>query len=463
MDVRTAWDCAGNQGNGHSLAGVMSADGRYVAFVSEASNLVVGDTNGLGDVFVHDRDTGLTERVSVDSNGTQGNKYCFSPAISADGRYVAFASWASNLVVGDTNGCVDYFVHDRQTGATERVSVDSDGNQGNEPDPDPDATSISADGRLVAFSSRAPFVPADSNYEYDVFVHDRDTGITERVSVDSAGNQGNGNSGHPVISADGRYVAFASDASNLAVGDTNGFRDVFVHDRDTGVTERVSVDSAGNQANQGSGPTGEVAISADGRYVAFQSIASNLVPDDTNGRDDNFVHDRQTGTTERVSVDSNGTQGNDNSWSPAISADGRYVALSSSASNLVVGDTNGCVDIFVHDRQTGATERVSVDGAGNQVDGGGGRSDISPDGRYVAFESGASNLVPDDTNGYADIFVHDRQTGPEPTPVPVGGIAELPDVSGASGPNYVALAGLAAAALVALTAGAWYAKRRWMP
>jgi Tol biopolymer transport system component len=288
------------------------------------------------------------------------------------------------------------------------------------------------------------------------FVHDRQTGITERVSVDSAGNEGNSLSGSPAISADGRFVAFQSSASNLVTGDTNGWSDIFVHDRQTGITERVSVDSAGNQGNAGSWYP---AIRADARYVAFESEATNLVPGDNNGWFDIFVHDRQTGITERVSVDSAGNQGNGSSRDPAISADGRYVAFQSCASNLVTGDTNGRADTFVHDRQTGITERVSVDSAGNEGNSFSQEVHVSADGRFVAFASEASNLVPGDNNGWFDILVHDRGAKP------VGGIAELPDVSGASGspaPNYPAVAGLAAAALVALTAGVWYVGRRWL-
>jgi Tol biopolymer transport system component/pimeloyl-ACP methyl ester carboxylesterase len=410
-------DSAGNQANGPSDESAISADGRYVAFVSEASNLVPGDTNACfpdydcPDVFVHDRQTGVTERVSVDSAGNQTNSESHSPAINADGRYIAFGSYATNLVPNDTNdcldpplfGCPDVFVHDRQTGVTERVSVDSVGAQANDYSAEP---AISADGRYVAFWSLADnLVPGDTNGSQDVFVHDRQTGTTERVSVDNAGNQADSASESPEISSDGRYVAFASWASNLVPGDTNGQEDIFVHDRQTGATERVSVDSSGNQATSNSYVP---AISANGRYVAFACWDCNLVSGDTNSTFDVFVHDRQTGTTERVSVDSAGTQGNWWSDWPTISADGRYVAFVSLASNLVPEDTNGNWDIFIHDRATGATERVSVNSSGEQADNGSqSRAAISADGRYVAFSSWASNLVPGDT-GYKDVFVRDR-------------------------------------------------------
>src|SRR6058998_1751352 len=249
--------------------------------------------------------------------------------------------------------------------------------------------------------------------------HDRQTGTTERVSVDSAGNQGNGDSTDVALSADGRFVAFTSVAPDLVTGDTNGAMDVFVHDRQTGTAERVSVDSAGNQAN---GDSTDVALSADGRFVAFTSAAPDLVAGDTNGAADVFVHDRQTGTTERVSVDSAGTQANGSSFGRALSADGRFVAFISVAPDLVAGDTNGVADVFVHDRQTGTTERVSVDSAGNQANGDSTDVALRADGRFVAFTSAAPDLVAGDTNGAADVFVHDRGTTDTTPPTAPGNL-----------------------------------------
>src|SRR3990170_4575657 len=234
-------------------------------------------------------------------------------------------------------------------------------------------------------------------------------GTTERASVSTAGAQGDAISGYPAISGDGRYVAFRSAASNLVPGDDNAVQDIFVHDRQTGATERVSVTSAGGQATNYSD---EPAISGDGRYVAFRSPATNLVAADTNALSDVFVHDRQTGATERVSVTSAGGQGSGgHSYEPSVSDDGRYVAFRSRATNLVAGDTNGTDDVFVRDRQTGVTVRVSVDSSGVQGNGGSYEPSVSGDGRYVAFRSVASNLVPGDDNAVQDIFVHDRQTG----------------------------------------------------
>ena len=459
----------GSQANGISLWPAITSDGRYVTFTSRASNLVADDTNGAEDVFVHDRLTHTSDRVSVDSAAGQGNgnSGSWGAAISIDdGRYVAFASSATNLVPGDTNAQPDMFVHDRSTGITERVSVDSAGNQAN--GLNFWGPAISGDGRYVAFASSATnLVPNDTNGEDDIFLHDRSTGITERVNVDSAGNQTNGYSGFLgiAINADGRYVAFDSDATNLVPDDTNGQPDIFLHDRSTGTTERVSVDSAGNQAN---GWSEVEAISPDGRYAAFTSPASNLVPNDTNTCPDwspscldVFIHDRQTGATQRVSVDSSGNQGNKESGGPAISGDLRYVAFWSRASNLVPDDTNGYGDVFLRDQLNGTTKRISADSDGNQGNATsiGTRVAIGLDSRFVAYDSFASNLVPGDTNGVVDVFVD------PPNPDPVGGIAELPDVaegSRSSAGAYAALAGGLAAAAVALTAGAWYARRRWL-
>jgi len=399
---RVSIDSSGTQGNNSSYDSSISDDGRYVAFQSYATNLVAGDSNGEFDIFVHDQNTGVTERVSVDSSGTQGNSNSYGPSMSDDGRYIAFSSNATNLVTGDSNAETDIFVHDRNTGNTERVSIDSSGTQASLSSFQP---SISGDGRYVAFSSEATnLVTGDSNGQGDIFVHDRDTGITERVSVDSSGTQANDDSFFPSITDDGRYVAFHTLATNLVVGDTNGEYDIFVHDRDTGITELVSVNSSGTQGNNRSLFS---SMSGDGRYVAFNSLSTNLVAGDSNGSYDVFVHDRNTGVTERVSVDSSGTQGDDSSDYPSISGDGRYVSFQSLATNLVVGDSNGSQDVFIHDRNTGSTERVSVDSSGTQANSLSYQPSISDDGSYVAFDSTATNLICNDTNSTRDIFLRD--------------------------------------------------------
>jgi len=427
----------GAQGNGKSDSPASSADGRYVVFSSEAGNLVSNDSNNVYDVFVHDRETRQTIRVSVSSSGGQGNGPSFGASISADGRYVAFKSYASNLVSGDTNNAGDVFVRDRDVDedgifdepgqvSTARISVDSNGAQGNELSIKP---AISADGRYVAFESWASnLVTGDTNGQEDVFVHDRQTGQTVRVSVASDGAQANDQSDLPAISADGRYVTFASEASNLASGDNNNVcdtdndgvytdncPDVFVRDRDAdgdGIfdepgqvsTVRVSVTSDGSQTANGWSAVSS--LSSDGNVVAFESRASDLVSGDTNGVYDIFVRDRQAGVTSRVSVASDGAQGNAASQSPSLSADGRYVAFVSQAS-LVSDDTNGMSDIYLHDRQTGQTVRVSIASDGTPGNGNSQGAALSADGGYVAFSSSSDNLISSDTNGMEDVFVHD--------------------------------------------------------
>jgi len=407
--VRVSVSSAEGEGNDDSSGASISAESRFVAFQSYATDLVAADNNGVGDVFVRDLLTGDTERVSVSSAELEGNSQSTSPSISADGRYVAFASYASNLAEGDNNGAYDVFVRDRLAGDTERVSVSSAEAEGNSSSCYP---SISADGRHVAFHSWASnLVAGDNNGVGDVFVRDRLTGDTERVSVSSAEAEGSGSSCYPSISADGRYVAFQSNASNLVEGDSNGVPDVFVRDRLTGDTERVSVSSAEEEAN---GDSWTLSISADGRYVAFLSSAANLVEGDNNGTYDVFVRDRLTDDTERVSVSSAEEEANSNSGAASISGDGRYVAFQSNASNLVEGDNNGWSDVFVRDRVAGDTERVTVSSAEAEGNNDSRLPSISADGSRVAFESAATNLVPGDTNGVYDVFVRGSLSYPVP-------------------------------------------------
>jgi Tol biopolymer transport system component len=400
----------GEQANfGVSSGPSISATGRYVAFDSEATNLVPGDTNGVADVFVRDLAAGTTERVSVASDGTQANGPSTAPKISRDGRFVVFKSDATNLVPGDTNGVTDVFVHDRVAHTTVRVSVASDGTQANAVSSLFASPNIDGDGYIVVFVSDASnLVAGDTHGTAHTYTHDLLTGRTEMADVASDGTHGNGFAGgNASISNDGRYVAFDSAASNLVPGD-NGTGGVFVHDRSTGHTERVDVASDGTQANDNALDLGTW-ISGNGRYVSFRSFASNLVPGDTNGTTDAFVHDRLTGQTERVSVASGGAQANgeqDTHVSDAsISDDGRFVLFDSFATDLVPGDTNGSEDVFVHDRATGRTSRVSVAADGSQGDSASGNSQISGDGRYAAYGTVASNLIPNDTNGTYDIAV----------------------------------------------------------
>jgi Tol biopolymer transport system component len=403
--TRVSVDSAGAESNAFSMDPSMSAGGRFVAFKSGATNLIAGDTNGDWDVFVHDRLTGVTECESVDPSGATGNRrsgsYETSVAISGDGNFVVFESDATNLLSG-THLPGQINLRDRSAGTTEIVSVDRFGGDGT---PDSHSASVTEDGRYVAFSSLADkLVAGDTNGKLDVFVRDRAAGTTQRVSFGISGKQASDHSYFPMITSDGQAIAFTSLASNLVSGDTNGTFDVFVFDVPTQTIERVSVDSSGAEAAQGA--TGG-AIAADGNCVAFESDSSNLVAGDTNNSSDIFVHDRTTGVTDRVSVDSSGSEANSGSVAPSISADGRYVAFESVATNLVAGDTNGKKDVFVHDRTTGITTRVSVDSSGAEADDYSRNPWISADGATVAFVSAADDLVPSDTNGKLDIFVND--------------------------------------------------------
>lgn len=355
-----------------------------------------------------------TERVNVGLGG-EANLESDKPAISADGRFVAFQSQATNLVAGDTNNSIDIFVRDRVTGTTTRVSVDSQGAQSNGTSYEP---SISADGRFVAFWSFASnLVPGDTNGTWDVFVYDRQLGLTSRASVDSLGNEGNAYAERPVISADGTSVAFWSGASNLVVGDTNGVADVFVRHIPSGTTRRVSISTAGVEADQ---PCYFPAISADGQTIAFYSQSTSLVPGDLSPNEDIFVHTIQNGVTVRASVDAMGGEPNNTCLTPSLSADGRYCAFASAASDLVAGDTNSAWDIFVRDLQAGITILVTTGVGGAPANGGSYHPTITADGRMVAFASEAENLGAAQGSPVADVYIKDLVTGQIlllPTPV----------------------------------------------
>jgi Tol biopolymer transport system component len=407
--TRVSVNSAERQTNGATYCcPAISAHGRYVAFESDATNLVAGDTNGRPDVFVRDRRTGKTERVSVTSSGGQSNGDSGSATMSNDGRYVAFFSAASNLVARDTNDEPDVFVRDRVYGTTRRVSLTSDGRQGNGLSFDPN---ISGNGRYVAFISEASnLVSRDTNGVVDVFVRDLHKGKTSRISVSPAERQGNDRSFGPVISFNGRYAAFVSGATNLVRGDTNELFDVFLRDRIKGTTTRVNVSSGEQQAQGGESPfdTGfPETISRNGRFVSFDSPATNLVPADTNRSYDVFVRDRRAGRTTRVSVDNAGKQLNANNFTGPMSDDGRLVVFWTVPDVMAPNDPFRQENLFVRDRQRQRTSLLTVGLGGEQANETHGGSDVSADGRHIAFWSAASNLVRGDTNGEPDIFVRD--------------------------------------------------------
>ncbi len=394
----------GVQGNGTSSRASISGNGRYITFVSAASNLVPNDTNGVTDTFVWDRVTGKIVRVSVSSEGRQGNRgYDYwggPPSISAHGRFIAFESMASNLVPGDTNGRSDVFVRDRDTdrdniydepGAVSTTRVSAWTNGGNKP-------SISANGRHVAFVTSTEWTGDRNDATLDVFSYDRLTGQTALVSVSTQGVQDGGYpSWDPSISGDGRFIAFWSRAPSL-VGQhpDDPVADVFVRDRDTdrnGVFDepgkvRTLLVSAGVRGVKANDDSVRPFISSSGRYIAFESNASNLVAGDTNRQRDIFVRDWYRGTTARISLSAAGVQSNNQSVVASISAHGRYVVFTSGASNLVSNDTNGYPDVFLRDRDTDA-DRVYDEPGGVSTE----RVNLSGSGsqaKRYSYSSGAS-------------------------------------------------------------------------
>src|SRR5688572_32890099 len=395
----------GTGGNNQSDMPTISGDGRFVAFASLADNLVPDDTNGFADTFVYDRLTNTSERISVSGREREGNGHsglvgvAAYPAISGDGRFVAFVSEADNLVSGDRNGNADVFVRDRLLGTTERVTINS---AGEEADIGGEGPAISADGRFVAFQSQAQnLVPGGNPFLFvdQIYVHDRETGTTEIISVNTAGEPGNSLNVQADISADGRFVVFSSFADNLVPGPQSGLQ-VYLRDRVTGTIERISENAAGEP---GDGSSVDPSISLDGQFVAFQTNAGNLIGDG-NHESHILVKDRVTGAFERVSATSTGEPADLLSEHPDITPDGRFVAFFSLATNLVPGDTNNRRDIFVRDRQTGPVVRVSVSTAGEEGNSESQWPTIADDGLVTAFQSSADNLVPNANGG---IFAHD--------------------------------------------------------
>lgn len=395
-----------SSGNGYSDVPDVSADGRYVAFYSTASDLVAGDTNNVGDIFRRDLLTSTTALVSVGGNGL-GNSDSYDPDLTPDGRYLAFETTATNLFANDLNGAIDDVVLRDMTGSgVELISVNAAGTgSGSSTSYDP---VISDDGRFVAYESFATnLVNGDTNGLFDVFVRDRVLGTTLLCSRDLSGTgSGSLESYDPIISANGQIVVFFSHATNLVAGDTNNSSDLFAFNTATHTVQLITRALDGGMANDGSY---NYSISADGRYVAFESYATNLVANDDNGANgDIFLRDLLAGTTTLISGACDGSgSGNSYSSNPQISADGRYITFQSAANDLVAGFfTAGAENVYRHDRLTGETVLVSQ----NQFVSGGGNgssyaSDVSGTGGTVVFVSDASNLAAEDANNTADIFV----------------------------------------------------------
>lgn len=450
---RVSVSSSGAQSDNGSYLPSISADGRFVGFNSTASNLtpdqhpcsnsVPAATSCISQVFVHDRVGHITSLVSVSSSGEPADGGSSAPSLSRDGRYVAFHSAANNLVRGATLEQV--YVRDRVTGITRRVSEPASGEPGGGGG---FAPAISDDGRYIAFLSTArdlisePPPPCETLAACPVHVYVRDLVMNETTLVSGAHNGGYADGGtfppsmiqpaRPTISAEGRYVAFHSEATDLVPGDTNGRTDVFVHDRRTRRTELVSISGSGTQGDEDSfgSSSGGRYVSAGGRYVAFWSDATDLVPGDTNETSDFFVRDLVSGTTTRVSVSSAGAQGHAPPTAPtstaggvALSDDGRFVAFDSALVDLADDARTGPLQVYIRDIAHGVTSLGSVTSLGDSGDWHSMMPAFSARGEALAFSSTASNLVADDDNrgcvapfntrdSCSDIFVH------EPVPAP---------------------------------------------
>ncbi len=385
----------------------VSEDGRYVVFESESNDLDPLDTDSNVDIYRRDRVNGTTELVSVSSTGIKGNGSSYNPAISDDGRYVVFLSSATNLDPFDTDTLPDIFVRDLESGTTQVVSLNSAGEKANSLCVEPD---ISADGSCVVFTSFATNLdPLDTNSGQDVYHRDLESGITSLVSVSATGVKGDDDSDKPSISGDGRYVAFSTRAANFDPTDSDILADIYLRDLQAGTTELVSVSSTGAKSD---GFSFYPSISADGRYIAFGSQATNFSTASSVFFMDIYVRDIVNGTTELISLNSSGEGGDGFSERPHISGDGRYVAFESNATNLDPDDTDSDTDVYIHDRLNLSTALVSV--GFNGVKGGAQsiRAAISSDGLILAFASQAVNLVPNDTNEEIDIFALDSPLAP---------------------------------------------------
>lgn len=405
---------SGAAGDAGSRFAALSADGAWCAFSSAANDLVVGDTNLAEDIFVRARAAAAVERVSVATGGLEADGASFFAALSADGRFVVFQSYATNLVLGDSNGRVDCFLRDRVLGLTERMSVSSSGGQGTHPpsflQPFERLQALSGDGRFVVFVSlHGDLVPGDTNSTYDIFVRDRALQTTERVNLGLGGVQANAMSWHPAISSDGRFVAFASGASNLVAGDANSASDVFVVNRLSGALELVSVALGGGVGQLGAG---RPALSADGRYVAFVGLSGDYVPFDTNGVDDAFVRDRLAGSTQRVSIETGGAESLGPTSTVALSDDGRFALFTCVSDLLAPGDSDQRYDVFLRDRLAQTTTLVSLDESDANRAIHAEHGALSADGRMAAFHANGPYVTADVNFDY-DVFARDLvQHGP---------------------------------------------------
>jgi len=398
---------SGVQANASSYFSYTSEDGRYITFGSKAKNLDV-DNNNYMDAYVHDTITGQTKRISYAYTGGETDHDSHDPVISADGRYISYISYATNLVAGDNNDDewnlegLDVFVYDQHTGITKRMSLTPAGHE-------IDGETIGRvipNGEYVIFSSNGVNVVSNAIYKRNVL-----TGVTNRITgniIDGGGaNEGLSHLGSDY---DASHIVFRSGASDLVHNDYNGLVDIFLYKQNDSTMRRISMAYTGAEAN---GSSGQTVISMDGRFVAYRSGASNLVPNDTNGKNDIFLYDVQTGQTTRVNVSSTGQQANGTSRDPSVCANGRYVSYTSDANNLVPNDSNGKFDVFLYDTETRETILVSKADNGVIANERAHRSFIVPDCSGIVHANGATNFVPNDTNDSRDMFLSQIATPPD--------------------------------------------------
>ncbi|MCB0353408.1 MAG: PD40 domain-containing protein [Bdellovibrionales bacterium] len=394
-----------------------SADGSLIVFSSDATNLVPNDDNDLSDIFLVDRsgESNTIARLSVGLGSSEADGDSRNPVLSADGKFVAFESDATNLVAGDDNNVTDIFVYSIDDETIERVSLSFGGGDA---DGASTAPSISNDGQYVVFQSVATdIVTGDDNEVSDVFRYDRDADTADRASVgfdDDTPIEGDGASRNSAISGDGSLVVFESDATNLVSNDNNDASDVFLR---SFADDSITLASISTAEDTGNAPSGSPFISNDGSIVAFQSSASDLVTSDQNDAQDVFVYSIATETVSRISVGRSNQESNGPSFSPTLNSDGQYVLFESAATNLVVFDQNNTVDLFAYDRDAETMTRVSVDSLSREVNAASGEASVNSTGQFIAFSSGSNDYVTGDDNDANDIFLIDTQCLLQPTGV----------------------------------------------
>jgi Tol biopolymer transport system component len=408
VDHGTSWlvstSTKGGSGNGRSIQASIDNDGRRVAFASRASDLVRGDRRRGRDVFLYDHARGDTTVVSRTASGGFLNGRSSRPDLSGSGQWLTYVSQASNVVPGDDNGRADVFLVDLRAGTTTLVSKARKG--GGSGKRASTQAVVDNHGHRVAFCSVAgDLARRDHNRTSDIFVFNRRSGRTTMVSRGLDGFSSNGRSGEPAISGNGRYVAYTSVATNLVEGATSRRGDVYVFDRRTGTNSLVSQASGGGPGNNTSRAP---SISRNGRYVAFASFASDLVAGDGNGTWDVFLRDRVTGMTTLVSHSPGGSAGNSGSFYPSIDSHGVNVAFASDATNLGPVDGNQRRDVYVANMATGRITLQSKTPDGQSGNASSTHPALSGDASYVAFESAASDLARPDHNETWDVFLRRR-------------------------------------------------------